>query len=276
MTTHNHTLLIDAGNSRIKWALGIATSATTIHTIEAQGVVSQGDWRTLQEQWASLHGVQQVWLCSVASIHCEHGLRKCAQEKFGTAPFTVVQARAQHCGVINQYEPPETLGVDRWMMAIAAHNLYAHDYVLIVAAGTATTIDAIDPRGYFLGGVILPGLQLMQQSLAQSTANLPLIEGLHEQPQIGGFAKNTQDAIAGGCLQAQLGAIERLYRQLQQHGTTQQIDQRGHQKVCAEHVVQVVLTGGAASPLAWQLEYPVHLQKNLVLTGLNLVAQAAS
>lgn len=281
-TQRNHILLIDAGNSRIKWALGVTITPAHPHNIEAQGTVTQGDWAELEAQWAGLHGVQHVWLCSVAGAACEQGLRHSVQKKFGTIPFSLVQSQAQQAGVTNQYTVPATLGSDRWMMALAAHHLYPHQHVLIVSAGTATTIDAMDAHGHFLGGVIIPGLQLMQQALAQRTAQLPLVPVVSVAASAStadlpenhsdhgtGFAHNTQDAIASGCLQAQLGAIERMYQQLQQHGFP-------HDALATLHAVAILLTGGAASHLAWHLQYPVHLHKNLVLTGLNLVAQPTS
>ena len=80
---------------------------------------------------------------------------------------------------------------------------------LVVCAGTATTIDRLDADGRFVGGVILPGFDLMRSALAGNTAQLPLAEG-----ELRAVPTNTMDAIISGCLNAQLGAIERLFAPL--------------------------------------------------------------
>ncbi|TAK92433.1 MAG: type III pantothenate kinase [Burkholderiaceae bacterium] len=252
MTTH--TLLIDAGNTRVKWTLGQADPVS----VEAQGVVALGDWSALREQWHAVHEVRQVWLCNVAGSLVETQLQKLAHEKFPQASWHVAHARKTLCGVSNSYEPPAKLGADRWAMLVAAHHLHNHQWNLIVSTGTATTIDALDPQGRFLGGVILPGLQLMYRALAHNTADLPQLSA---DQQASGFALNTRDAIASGCLHAHLGAIGSLYQELQ--------------RISDGQTVQLLLTGGAASQLTAHLQYPVHLHNSLVLTGLNIIASHA-
>ena len=121
-------------------------------------------------------------------------------------------------------------------------------------AGTATTVDLLSREGDFLGGLILPGVALMQQALAQGTAQLPLADGRFAlQP------RRTVDAIHSGCLQAQAGAIERMFGQI----------------AGAPHAV-CLLSGGAADSLAGLLEIPLRRVDNLVLTGLGAVAGTAA
>ncbi len=108
----------------------------------------------------------------------------------------------------NLYENPERLGADRWAALIGARALHPHACV-VVTAGTATTVDLLSAAGDFLGGLILPGVELMQQALARGTAQLPLADGRFAlQP------RRTVDAIRSGCLQAQAGAVERMFRQI--------------------------------------------------------------
>ncbi len=257
MTMPQHTLLIDAGNSRVKWTLGHIGHVS----IEAQGVVALGDWGALREQWNHVHEIHQVWLCNVAGASSEAQLLQLAQEKFPHAAWRVARAQSEQCGVTNPYVPPAKLGTDRWAMLVAARHLYPRQHVLIVSSGTATTIDALNGQGRFIGGVILPGLQLMHRALAHSTADLPELSESHQASGFApSFALNTRDAIASGCLHAHIGALERMYQTLQQSSEGQGI--------------QLILTGGAASQLTGALQYPVHLHNNLVLTGLNVIAQA--
>lgn len=164
-------------------------------------------------------------------------------------PLDWLISSAVACGVTNAYDTPEQLGADRWAALIAAHALHAGPSV-VVMAGTATTIDALEPSGQFRGGLILPGLTLMRTALARNTADLPNAAGQYrEQPT------NTDDAIVSGAIHATLGAIERLRATL------------GREAVC-------LLSGGAAAELAPHLSPPCRLIDNLVLEGLARYGQA--
>jgi type III pantothenate kinase len=126
---------------------------------------------------------------------------------------------------------------------------------LVVLAGTATTIDQLDASGRFCGGVILPGLDLMQRALARHTADLPLARG-----QFCATPTNTDDAIVSGARQATLGAIERLAAPLCRPASAD---------FCC------LLSGGAAPQLAPHLDVPLRCIDNLVLEGLAVVASRA-
>ena len=124
--------------------------------------------------------------------------------------------------------------------------LRAAGATLVVTSGTATTADVLDSQGVFQGGVILPGLDLMRLSLARDTAQLPFSDGRFERTP-----RRTADAIQTGCLHAQLGAIERMFR-----------------LVAGEPGSLCLLNGGAAAALAPLLECPLREVDNLVLEGL--------
>jgi type III pantothenate kinase len=106
-------------------------------------------------------------------------------------------------GMRTLYQDPSKLGADRWAAVIGARALSSVN-TLIVNAGTATTIDLLGANGVHYGGWILPGIGMMQASLASNTAQLPHV--LREACQ--GFAINTNNAIIGGCDAAQIGAIQ--------------------------------------------------------------------
>ena len=115
---------------------------------------------------------------------------------------------------------------------------------VVVMAGTATTIDTLDGGGRFLGGFILPGLDLMHRSLARDTAALPLATGNYFV-----WPRCTDDAITSGCIEAQVGAIERAVARLG-NGTT------------------CLLSGGAAMVIGEHLGIQHRRVDNLVLEGL--------
>jgi type III pantothenate kinase len=228
-------IAIDAGNSRIKWGMFGAGNW------QAQGVLATSAAARLAE-------VATAWpqdaLIAVSNV-AGNAVAQTLRDVLGRRGATILWLRSSvaQCGVSNGYERPEQLGVDRWAALIGARALIG-DACLVVCAGTATTIDLLNAEGVFLGGAILPGYDLMRQSLAQHTAQLPLAAGhFSEQP------RNTMDAIVSGCLMAQAGAIERLYRQLPAGATC-------------------ILTGGAAPQLADHLALPVRRVENLVLQGL--------
>lgn len=106
-------------------------------------------------------------------------------------------------GMRTLYQDPGKLGADRWAAVIGARALSSNN-TLIVNAGTATTIDLLGSNGVHYGGWILPGLGMMQKSLENETAQLPL--AVREEYQ--GFGTNTNNAIIGGCDAAQIGAIQ--------------------------------------------------------------------
>ena len=108
-------------------------------------------------------------------------------------------------------EEPGRVGTDRRLAALAAHRR-AGGACIVVDAGTAVTVDAVDDAGTFLGGAIFPGPGLMARSLADGTAQLPLVEiasGAADGPAVG---RSTEAAIRSGVTRALAGAVERLVR----------------------------------------------------------------
>jgi type III pantothenate kinase len=154
-------------------------------------------------------------------------------------------AAAQGLSITNGYDNPAQLGVDRWCALIGARGITT-SACLVVMAGTATTIDTLDASGRFCGGLILPGLDLMRRSLARDTAALPLASGVYRS-----LPCNTDDAIVSGCLEAQIGAIERVFTRISSATNA----------IC-------LLSGGAATTLSPLLRIPHRHIDNLVLEGL--------
>lgn len=236
-------LLIDAGNTRIKWAL--VASAAAPGEWQASGAVTHAQLDSLAAAWSALP-LTQALLSNVASETIAARLR-------AMLPLVPHDFRSlpELAGVCNGYRDPGQLGCDRFAAAIGAHALAPGQAVIVANCGTATTIDAVTAGGEFLGGMILPGLGLMASSLAKNTALLPQIAG--DAPLPAGFADNTGDAILSGCLAAQTGAIERAVRM---HGAS----------AC-------LLSGGAAPRIAQALALPFQLVDNIVMIGLQTAAR---
>lgn len=242
-------LLIDAGNTRIKWAL--AGDTETEGWLQS-GVLPTGQADELPGLFAGLGEVSRVWASNVAGEAVARHIHA-ASEKI-SAPLHFAVVREAQCGVRNGYSNPAQLGTDRWLALIAAWHR-VRGVCLVVNSGTATTIDALSAGGEFIGGLILPGVELMRRSLAEATAGLPVPSGTTEEAHGVSFPLNTADAIYSGALQATCGAIERQHTLL------------------GNAAAPVVLSGGAAAMLQGQLNVPVRIVDNPVLRGLLLIAR---
>lgn len=234
-------LCLDAGNTRLKWGLRGGDGWL------ARGAVGHGDIGTLAGLLPS--GPQRILACNVAGAAVAAHIETLAAAL--GAPLEWFGSSAACCGVTNRYDDPAQLGADRWAALIGARKLHAGP-ALVVMAGTATTIDVLDAEGGFCGGLILPGLELMRQSLARNTAGLPEARGRYRE-----VPANTDDAIESGILHATLGAIGRM--------ADRACRPAGADFLC-------VLSGGAANALAPLLEIQTRQIDALVLEGL---AQAA-
>jgi type III pantothenate kinase len=242
-------LVIDVGNSRMKWGLNGPRGWDVLgNTPNGDiGTLALRDWHNLPRPLRAV-GVNVAG--EAARVRVEAQLTR-----WRLQPEWLV-ASAAACGVTNRYARPEQLGADRWAALIAARQRsIATDLFptacVVINAGTAVTIDALDADGVFRGGLILPGMRLMLQALAENTAGLKAAPG-----EFRAFPDNTADAIYSGALQAICGAVEQMRRQ---------IDTRPAQ-------VRAYLAGGAAADIAPHLEPPVETVDHLVLEGVLALA----
>jgi type III pantothenate kinase len=237
-------LLLDVGNSRCKWAL-VKNGVWTL-----QGVVGNTEWIALRHAFAALPQPSRIVASNVAGEAMAHRLRVVFAE--WTCPLEFVTATALQCGVRNGYVQPERLGSDRWAALIAAWRL-VQGACLVVNCGTATTVDALSTQGEFLGGLILPGVSLMQHSLATNAAQLMAEQGILQD-----FPRNTADAIHSGMLRATLGAVRYQFELLQARSGE----------------IRCLLGGGAAEFVQPHLDLPLERVDNLVLKGLQLIGES--
>lgn len=235
-------LCLDSGNTRIKWGVHDG------HGWLAQGALLHAETAKLTRLLQQWPDCQQAWLANVAGEAAAQAIRQALGPL--AAKLHLLAAGPAAGGVINRYAQPEKLGVDRWCALIGARSLFANRPLLVVMAGTATTIDSLNAEGEFLGGLILPGISLMQDSLGRGTAGLSIQSGEHQ-----AFPRCTADAIHTGVLEAQAGAIERAFARLP-----------GDAPLC-------LLAGGNAALLAGLLNLPNQLVDNLPLTGMLEIAK---
>jgi len=236
-------LLLDIGNSRVKWAL--------VQPPEwfAEGVCPHDETATLLREWDRFPAPEEVIASNVAGEERARLFSSYWQAR--NVPLRWMQPSQASCGVRNLYDRPEQLGSDRWAALVGAW-ARAQGACLVVCAGTAVTVDALNEHGEFIGGLILPGKHLMLKSLAAGTHALDELAG-----QATDFPRNTADAIASGTAAALATAVEKAFQRLA--------------SICAKPPA-CILTGGDADWLANHLQIGVIIAPRLVREGLLIMA----
>jgi type III pantothenate kinase len=277
-------LLIDAGNSRLKWALCFAES-TTLATdgikFRRRGALELSELRRsrkpLQAILASVPERTRILACNVAGASIEQSVRTAAS-RLGLPRPHFVRTSARAAGVRNGYADPWRLGADRWVALIGAHAAWPAQALCLVGIGSALTIDLLGPDGHHRGGCIAPGPQMMIESLLRETAGIrrraqlgnaaAIARALVRKPASAGragrsrspmFATATREALLAGARQACAALIDRAAQQ-----ATDQL----------RTPVPVVLSGGGAASIEALLQRPCRREEDLVLRGLAALARA--
>lgn len=236
-------ILIDIGNTRIKWCVDNKGSIGKSQAIDYK----KDDFIScLQSSWQQLTQPQTIAISSVSAQQVSLEIIALAKKNWPEIKVLIAKTSSYALSVTNAYVQPENLGVDRWMGLIALRYYYPGNSC-IVGCGTAITIDNLDKKGQHLGGLISPGIQLMKQSLFQGTENLSFIE----QNYPVGLSNATEPAIFSGILYAAAGLIEKSIRNLCMCDT-------------------LILTGGDAELLSKYLDFESIIEPDFVLKGLSL------
>lgn len=240
-------MVMDVGNTRTKWAQVQADGSLSVMQVVENDKIATSALKK------SLGKADKVVIANVAGDAIKQQILAMVSDR---TIVVLPTAQAEACEVINSYDQKETLGIDRWAAVIAAWHMNKQP-TIVVNAGTAITIDALSKdnvtkKGVFMGGCILPGLQLMYRSLTNSTAKLATTPaGI-----VTIFPKNTQDAIQTGCMNAIAGAVVLRMKQLEKHDA---------------FLPKIVISGGDAVKIAEGLKPElkrVIVADNLVLQGL--------
>lgn len=244
-------LLVDIGNTRVKWAW-LDNGA-----LGAQAAAAHAGWTRADFAQALLKPgvrIDRILVSNVAGERAADLVRSAFSDAGGpVAEF--VHSTAAAAGIRNRYYDPGKLGVDRWLGMIGARTLQQRA-VCVVGVGTAMTIDCVDASGQHLGGVIVPGPDLMVTSLLRNTSDIASrAEQGNTTDEL--FADNTLGAIQQGAVHALAALIERAVE-------TQQ------QKVA--ETPTLLLTGGASERVARLLHRPFQFVPDLVLRGLAVLA----
>ncbi len=246
-------LLIDVGNTRIKWAwlsgagkeLQGAGAARTSDGLPALPFLDRGE--------ASAGALA----CNVAGVEIGRKLAGLVLERLAVE-LVFVRARACACGVTAAYANPLNLGADRWAALVGAHALGPRDYC-IVDAGSTVTMDLLLADGRHLGGYIAPGREMSLAAMAKGTAELASrLKDHSHKPRNLAPATESAEAMEMGTLAAQLGMIRTGMQTLAGEGGGSPV---------------LLLTGGGADDLVATGELPeAQVAPDLVLRGLAALA----
>ena len=229
---------IDAGNTRIKWRIIDGGETLFCGELSTESVAEGAPIEI------DVDGVvERIRLCSVAGDTIISSLQKQLQSRFNVA-VELAEVSAEAAGVTCGYKDFNQLGVDRWLALIAAYQKYAKP-IIVVDAGTAVTIDIVDEDGLHLGGYIIPGLNLMHQSLWKGTEQIKV--ALKPVADIANPGTSTDQAVDRGCLLMLVAMIESLVGRYQ----------------CL-----TVITGGDGQLLQEQLTMDTAYFPDLVMDGL--------
>lgn len=251
-------LLLDIGNTRIKWAV------QTEQGLDEQQAIAHAGLSAAQlgtQVFAPSGQVSQLLVSNVAGSAMAEQVRQAARDCWRLEPqFVVATATTPVAGRVlrNAYAEPAKLGSDRWLALLGAYVLQP-SAALVVSAGTALTLDALTAQGQHLGGMIVPGPDLMMDSLMDHTSDIAARaqRGWHGDAF---FADNTLGCVYQGAVQAAVSLIESAYARLD----------------AAAGGARLLLTGGAAALLQQRLSAPVQVIPDLVLRGLAVYGDADS
>jgi len=233
-------ILVDIGNTRTKYQVE-QKGSSEIFTVENANI--NNAW--LDEYWGS---ASKIIISSVKRGVLPETIL--TWSKGSQVKVRFVDSEKEGFGVINCYEQPETLGVDRWLSMIGAATQYPNSGLVIVDAGTATTIDVLDSSGKHLGGWILSGIDLMLKQLGQNTSKVHY--DISDIANID-FGKNTSECVNNAVWAATVSLVEYGINKARQEFS----------------ISQCILLGGNAEKLFQHIKLnDVIIDQNLIFEGL--------
>lgn len=252
-------LLLDVGNTRIKWSQLLDGALTPQQTLLHKGVAPEVWTRQLfRERFRP----SRLFVASVAGADMAATIRREAEKLWKVkAEFATTTSIAG--GVTNAYPDPSALGVDRWLAVIAGREV-AGGAACVIDAGTAVTIDVVGADGLHAGGIILPGVQMMMDSLLDRTSDIArkARKGLSapsaEKALSSVFANHTAQAVLNGALLALASAADRAATEASR---------------TLNATPKVLITGGDAERLTRLMQTRTEIVPDLVLRGLAILAR---
>jgi len=237
---------IDVGNTATK--MGLFNGEELIEVFHFEGVPVQEITETMSKH--------EVTNSIISSVTADAALLESA---IAAVSNIIRLTESTMLPIINKYETPDTLGMDRLAAVAGAGVLYAGRNNLVIDAGTCITYDLLNKENEYLGGNISPGLNMRLMAMNHFTGNLPLLEPVHADfKQLDSkniMATNTTNAMMTGVKRGIIGEIEHLVHELE----------KTYDKL------NVLLTGGDGPLFESWVKIEIFAVPNLVLHGLNSI-----
>ncbi len=269
-------LLLDIGNTRLKWALlpaapdaghrRLAFMLAGALALDSRHRLRPGGGAVLARVLARVPSGVPIVGCNVAGTAIERQLAALARRASRPPPHWVRSA-ARAAGVTNAYPEPWRLGVDRWVALIGARAACPGRALLIVSVGTAMTIDLLDARGRHRGGLITPGPRLMVDTLLERTAGIrrraggaAVVADLGADPTAF-WARDTRGALRAGARQSAAALVARARRVARE---------------LLGSAPLLLVTGGGAAAIIGLLPAAARREPDLVLRGLAVMTRSGT
>jgi type III pantothenate kinase len=247
-------LAIDVGNTNT--VLGAFDGATLRHQwrVETSQSRTYDEWGILARQLFASAGLDpgRIEAVVVSSVvpPLAFSLEQMALRYFGHRPLFV--GPGVKTGMPILYENPREVGADRVVNAVAAYHRWRQGLV-VVDFGTATTFDAVSPRGEYLGGAIAPGISISMEALFRHASKLPRVEFARPPSVVG---KNTVASMQSGLVYGYVGLVDGIC---------------GRMEAELGFPAKVVATGGLAPLIAGVSRAISEVDEHLTLDGLRLI-----
>ncbi len=245
-------LVVDVGNTRIKWAWLTSAGLSNQQSIVHRGAKPKM-WRAAL--FDAGRKPERVLISNIAGEAIGRVLVRLTKKHFGVKA-QLIRAERSHQELTNGYQDPVLLGADRWLALIAAWTL-ARSALCVVDAGTAVTVDSVDAGGQHLGGLIAPGIHMMREALLTKTSDIAKAVELSQPSMAGVLANNTIGAVSRGAVLALAGMAVRVGESIEQ---------------TVGKKPRIFVTGGDAGMLAAVMRNRGEQIPDLVLQGLAAVA----
>jgi type III pantothenate kinase len=245
-------LVIDVGNTRLKWAwltsTGLSDQQAVVHRDAKPGLWTAALFESGQKP-------SRVLVSNVAGPVMAKTLIRLSKKVFGVGVEFVTAAPEFH-GLINGYLDPKLLGADRWLGLIGAWTK-TRSPLCVVDAGTAVKVDSVDAGGHHLGGLIVPGIHMMREALMSKTSDIAKAAE-HSTPSLAGvLANNTIGAVSRGAVFALAGMADRAAEVIEQSTGVKP---------------KLFITGGDAGMITGTMRMRGEIVPDLVLQGLAVIA----
>jgi type III pantothenate kinase len=247
-------LVIDIGNTNTSLGVFDGERLTTHWRLTTERSRTVDEWGVLTRNLFALAGLdfKSINAIAIASVvpPLNFTLKRMAEDYFHLTPLFV--DHATDTGVPILYQPASDVGADRIVDAVAAIKKYGAPCI-VVDFGTATTFDAINSKGEYLGGVITPGITISADALFERAAKLPRVEIKRPRKVVGSA---TVEAMQSGLYHGYVGLVDGILKRM--------IDEVGG-------TPHVIATGGLAPLIATGSEFIEQVDETLTLEGLRLV-----